>query len=204
MILLCAGVILSLFGSLPPGLISLSVAQTAIARTLPAALFLAIGAAFAEFFQAWLAIFLSDWFLENPSATNWFTWLSVPVFWGLAVYFLFAPETSKNKGDVVMTYSAIGQMGRGILLSIFNLLAVPYWFVYCGWLKMEGWWGEETLAHTLLFAMGVSLGTLLVLSLYAYLATAIVHRSDRLAVYANRFVALLFFLLGAQTVLHLF
>lgn len=203
MILLCAGVILSLFGSLPPGLISLSVAQTAIARTLPAALFLAIGAAFAEFFQAWLAIFLSNWFLENPSATNWFAWLSVPVFWGLAFYFLFAPETSKTKGDVVMTYSAIGQMGRGVLLSIFNLLAIPYWFVYCGWLKMEGWWGEETLAHTLLFATGVSLGTLVVLSLYAYLAMAIVKRSDRLAVYANRFVALLFFLLGAQTLLHL-
>jgi hypothetical protein len=68
---------------------------------------------------------------------------------------------------------------------------------------MEGWWGDETLAHTLLFATGVSLGTLLVLSLYAYLATAIVRRSDRLAVYANRFVAFLFFLLGAQTLLHL-
>jgi len=66
MILLCAGVILSLFGSLPPGLISLSVAQTAIARTLPAALFLAIGAAFAEFFQAWLLFFYPIGFWKIP------------------------------------------------------------------------------------------------------------------------------------------
>jgi threonine/homoserine/homoserine lactone efflux protein len=203
MILFCAGLLLSLIGSLPPGLISLSVAQTAIARTLRAALFLALGAAMAEFFQAWLANMLSDWFLENPAATRWFEWLSIPVFWGLAILMIFGSKTGQTKADVVMSFSAIRQIGRGILLSTFNLLAIPYWFVYCGWLHMEGWWREDNLSSTLMFSSGVSVGTLCILSLYAYLGNIILRRSATITIYANRMVATLFFFMGLKTFLQL-
>lgn len=203
MILFCAGLLLSLIGSLPPGLISLSIAQTAIARTLRAALFLAVGASFAEFFQAWLAIFLSNWFLQNPAATLLFEWASIPIFWGLSVFMVLGSKTAQGKADVVMTVSDLRQIGRGILLSAFNLLAIPYWFVYCGWLRMEGWWKEESLSNTLFFSFGVSIGTMLLLSIYAFLGVAIVRKSALIGVYANRFVAVIFFLLGLKTLLQL-
>ena len=78
--LVLAGIILSLMGSLPPGLISLSVAQTSIARSWQAGMALALGAAFAEFFQAWVAIVLTDWFLTHNAVIQWFNWFSIPVF----------------------------------------------------------------------------------------------------------------------------
>jgi threonine/homoserine/homoserine lactone efflux protein len=197
MLLFAAGFVLSLLGSLPPGLISLSVAQTAIHRGLLAAMLLAVGAAAAEFFQAWAAVALTDWFLSRPAMERMFQWAATPVFFTLAAYFLFWAKASKS-GSQVAEVSPFRQMGKGILLSAFNLLAVPYWFVYCGSLRMSGWWEEASLASTFIFSAGVTVGTVAALGLYAWLGKIIVERSDAAARHANRFVGLVFLGLGLK------
>lgn len=197
MLLFAAGIVLSLLGSLPPGLISLSVAQTAIQRGSIAAMLLAAGAAGAEFFQAWAAVAMTDWFLGNPGMERWFQWAAIPVFVGLGVYFTFFAKTPKTKGRTA-DVSAIKQISKGILLSAFNLLAIPYWFVYCGSLRVSNIWGEENLAATLIFSAGVTMGTMVALGIYAWLGKIIVERSDTAARYANRFVGLIFLGLGLK------
>lgn len=201
--LFVAGFLLSLLGSVPPGLISLSVAQTAIARTLRAAIILAAGAAFAEFFQAWVAVALSSWFLQHPRVALYFQWGAIPVFWSLAFYLFFIARPPKT-ADSVVAYNVFSQFNKGILISLFNLLAIPYWFAYCGWLHLEGWWADDGIFSTMLFSAGVSIGTMCVLVLYAVLGREIVRRSDRMAYYANRIVAGIFFLLGLQVLWGLF
>lgn len=198
--LLFAGILLSLIGSLPPGLISLSVAYTAIGRSLSAALVLAFGAAFAEFFQACIAVLLSDWFLSHPEATAVFEIAAILVFSFLGSYLFFwakpprQPQTPES-GTLPVFFM------KGIVISAFNLLAIPYWFTYCGWLRMEGWWPEITTSTTLLFAFGVTLGTCLALALYAWLGMLMIQRAAQLARYANRFIGLLFWLLAIKTLL---
>jgi len=197
MLLFAAGIVLSLLGSLPPGLISLSVAQTAIHRGLVAAMLLATGAAGAEFFQAWAAVWLTDWFVSKPGVERVFQWAAVPVFLGLAVYLLFWAKPPKTEGHVAEV-SLVRQIGKGILLSAFNLLAVPYWFVYVGSLRVSGWWEEEGLTSTLIFSAGVMVGTMIALGLYAWLGRIIVQRSATAARHANRFVGLIFLGLGLK------
>jgi threonine/homoserine/homoserine lactone efflux protein len=197
MMLFAAGIVLSLLGSLPPGLISLSVAQTAIYRGVLAAMLLAVGAAAAEFFQAWAAVALTDWFLSRPAVERMFQWAAVPVFLGLAGYLLFWAKASKSEAHVAEV-SARKQLGKGVLLSAFNLLAIPYWFVYCGSLRVSGWWEEVSLASTLVFSAGVTVGTMAALGLYAWLGKLAVQRSATVGLYANRFVGLMFLGLGAK------
>lgn len=199
--LLLAGIVLSLLGSLPPGLISLSVAQTAIQRGFVMAMLLAGGAAFAEFFQAWAAVLLTDWFLTHPGTERLFQWAALPVFWVLALYLLFWAKPPRPRADAVMA-SPLLQIGKGILISAFNLLAIPYWFIYCGWLRVAGYW-QAGLLHTLVFALGVTVGTLLSLSLYAWMGREIVRRSDRMARQVNRVVGFIFFLLGLKILMDL-
>lgn len=203
LILFIAGVLLSLTGSLPPGLISLSVAQTSIARGMRPALWLAAGASAAEFFQAWFAVEMSGWFMRHPAVERYFQWASVPVFWAMAVYLFFfarAPKSAKAS----QSGSVAGQIGKGALLSAFNLLAIPYWFTYCGWLRVTGWWRGEGIGYDLIFSAGVSIGTFCALVLYARLGQEIVKRSDKMAQYANRFVGLIFFALGLKVVIDIF
>lgn len=197
LLLFAAGFVLSLLGSLPPGLISLSVAQTAIQKSMPAALFLAAGAAGGEFFQAWAAVLLADWFMSHPGAERIFQWAAIPVFWGLAAYLFFWAKPPRARGHVAEV-SLLRQTGKGVLLSAFNLLAIPYWFAYCSSLRASGMWKEEGLVPTLVFSAGVSIGTTAALGLYAWLGTLIVERSTSVARYANRFVGLIFLGLGAK------
>ena len=111
--LVLAGIILSLLGSLPPGLISLSVAQTSIARGWQAGMALALGAAFAEFFQAWVAIVLTDWLLTHSAVIQWFNWFSIPVFLGMGIYLIFfAPVINGPKAQ--SQRSILAQFGKGI------------------------------------------------------------------------------------------
>lgn len=201
MLLFFAGILLSLFGSLPPGLISLSVAQTSIYRGMLSAMIVASGAAAAEFFQAWAAVALSDWFLRHPAAAQGFQWATLPVFFFLGTYlFFFAPSAPASVRAV--SAPAAGQFAKGVLISAFNLLAVPYWFVYCGWLRMEGWW-QEGLFFTLVFAAGVSIGTLSALWLYAWLGHKMVQRSALVGRYANRSIGILFWVIGLKAILEL-
>lgn len=197
MVLFAAGFVLSLLGSLPPGLISLSVAQTAIRKSMTAAILLATGAAGAEFFQAWAAMLLADWFMSHPGAERIFRWAAIPVFWGLAAYLFFWARPPRARGNVAEV-SLFRQLGKGVLLSAFNLLAIPYWFAYCSSLRASGVWKEEGLAFTLAFSSGVTVGTLAALGLYAWLGVLIVQRSASVAHYANRFVGLIFLGIGIK------
>jgi threonine/homoserine/homoserine lactone efflux protein len=196
MILLLAGFVLSLLGSLPPGLISLSVAHTAMQRGWWAAIVLAAGAAAAEFFQAWGAVLLTDWFLSHPAAERAFQWAAVPIFLGLAGHLLFLAKPPRPPAEMPPVAMA-RQFAKGVVVSVFNLLAIPYWFVYCGWLRVEGWW-REGWPSTMLFAAGVTLGTVAALALYAWLGHLILQRSATVARQANRVVGLIFLGLGLK------
>lgn len=197
MILFAAGFGLSLFGSLPPGLISLSIAQTAIQRGMVAAMLLAVGAAGAEFFQAWAAVALTGWFLSNPEVERWFQWAAIPVFFTLAAYLLVWSKPHASRA-LVAEVSPARQVGKGVLLSAFNLLAIPYWFAYCGTLRVSGIWEEVDLVSTLVFSAGVTVGTVAALGLYAWLGKLIMQHSASMARHADRFVGLIFLGLGLK------
>lgn len=200
--LLFAGIVLSLIGSLPPGLISLSVAYTAIGRGLTAAMALALGAAFAEFFQAWVAVLLTDWFLSHPAANAVFEIAAMVVFSILGSYLIFFAKPPQ-KPKTQETNTLLRYFFRGIVISAFNLLAIPYWFTYCGWLRMEGWWQNDATANTLLFSLGVTIGTCLALGLYAWLGTLMIQKAAQIARHANRFIGLMFWGLAIKTLIKL-
>jgi threonine/homoserine/homoserine lactone efflux protein len=201
MVLFLAGIFLSLLGSLPPGLISLSVAQTAIHRGFQAAMALALGAAFIEFFQALFAVGMTDWFLANPEAERVFQWAALPVFLGLGVYLLFFAPQPRPDRAVVVKGDLQAQFGKGALISVFNLLAIPYWFAYCGWLKTSGWCHEQGLVFYLVFSLGVSAGTLLALYGYARLGVLAVERAHSIARHANRIAGGILLFIGLRTLM---
>lgn len=201
--LLIAGFVLSLIGSLPPGLISLTVSHTAIRKGLMAALILGAGAAFAEYFQAFLAVWLSEWLLSRPAIETGFRVVALLVFLSLAVYLIFFARSPRapEKTPVVHAHR---QFLQGIGISAFNLMAIPYWFTYCGWLKMEGYWEKYTLPSTLVFSLGVSTGTFAAMALYAWLGALIVKKADAVARYANPAIGFVFLFLSVKLLLSFF
>ncbi|MFN4256901.1 MAG: LysE family transporter [Saprospiraceae bacterium] len=195
MLALVAGFGLSLVGSLPPGLMNLTVARTAMQRGLWAAGSVAAGAAAAEFFQAAAAVVFSDWFVAHPASEQVFRWLAAPVFLALGAYFLFwakpprhSPETDVRAGRAFV---------KGLIISVFNLLAVPYWIFYCGWLRLEGWLSDG-FSDMILLAVGVTLGTFAALMLYAWAARKMAEGSVSVGRWANRLTGAVLLFLGLR------
>ncbi|MDX2135671.1 MAG: LysE family transporter [Saprospiraceae bacterium] len=198
MTILIAGIFLSLMGSLPPGLISLSVAQTALNRGFASAMVLALGAAGAEFFQAIAAVWLIDWFLQHQAWARWFELGAAPVFVVLGVHLLFFAKPPRERaGDMPLHPGRL--LFRGVLISAFNLLAIPYWFVYVGWLRAVDWWKAGT-GYTVVFATGVMAGTLLALALYAWLCDRLLRRSAAFSRWANKVIGLIFLAMAVQLI----
>ena len=183
-------------GSIPPGLISLSVAHTAMHRGFRAAWILGLGASLIEYGQALAAIWFANWFLEHPGLETSFRWAAAPVFLGLGVYLTFWAKPPKPIEAAVPVYGGMLLL-RGALISIFNLLAIPYWIAYCGWLRVAGYW-EDGWGPALGFAAGVTIGTQLALTLYAWLGREIVRRTDTMARWAHKTVGIIFLGLGAK------
>lgn len=194
--LFLSGFFLSLLGSLPPGLISLSVAQTVVQHGLRAALVLGAGAAGAEFFQAWIAAEAAGWFVQHPVVEQGLRWAAVPVFLGLGLWLMFRPPAPRPQpfgGEHARPSRRF--FAQGLLLSVFNLLAVPYWLAYCASLRSNGWWQEGWRA-TAIFSAGVTAGTFAALALYAAAAHWATERSTLVARYVNWTVGAIFLGMG--------
>jgi threonine/homoserine/homoserine lactone efflux protein len=188
--------LLSFIGSLPPGLINLTVVQTAIWRGFRAAWILGFGAAATEYLQALGAIWFTNWFLAHPAVEAGFRWVSAPLFLGFGAYYLL---WAKPQGAVraEAPVRARGLLLQGIALSLVNLLAIPYWIAYCGWMKVAGYW-EAGLWPTLQFAAGVTVGAQLAFGLYAWLGQAMVRSFDAVARWANYLIGIVFLGLGLK------
>ncbi len=191
--LLLAGFVLSLLGSLPPGLINLSVAYIAIRRSFIAAMVLGTGAAFAEYFQALAAVALVG---VMPAFKAAFEWVAAVVFLSLGIYLLFWPQKPRQPGEID-DVSLKSYFNKGVLISIFNLLAIPYWVTYCSWLQAQGWWSDN-IYDMLIFAAGVSTGTVGAFGLYAWFSTRILQQVNNIARIANLVIGITFLALAAK------
>ena len=198
MLLFCFGLVLSVVGSLPPGLISASVTHIAVFKGLGPALMVAAGASVAEFFQAWLAVAASDWLLAHPGVAAGLETTAAAVFGGLALYFGFWAKPATQNPEKIPLKSHF-YFGQGVALSVFNLLAIPYWLAYCTWLKAQGWW-EAGLGTTLVFSAGVTLGTFGVLYGYARLGRWAERHIGEIGYYANKVLGAIFLLLCLKAI----
>ena len=68
---------------------------------------------------------------------------------------------------------------------------------------MSGWWPESPYS-VVFFSIGVGLGTLSALALYAWAAQRVIERSAEIARSINRIIAVIFYLLACKILVNLF
>lgn len=186
---------LSFIGSIPFGIINITVADTAINKGLKAGLWVGFGAAIVEFFQSFIAVKFADVFLSNPSIDWYFNVIATLIFFALAVYYLFF---EKNKQPAVNATANAGQVHpfwKGILVSAVNVLVFPYWIFYSTYLSNQGWLDMD-LAHVLVFCVGISLGGMLVFFLFAKMGVYMLEKGPKLMRYINLCIGAIFLAFG--------
>lgn len=187
---LLIGFALSFIGSIPVGMINMTVADTAIKHGLKAGLWMGLGAASVEFFQSFIAIKFTYFFSKNPSFDFYFNVVALIIFLTLAVYYLFVLKPAPPQ-QTTPSKQMMDPFFKGILVSSMNVLAFPYWIFYGAYLSSNGWLIIDN--NSLFFlCLGVLLGAFGVFFLFAKMGTWIINRGPQLIQYVNRSIGFIF------------
>ncbi len=176
------GLIFSFLGSVPPGTLNLCVLQLGLEKKIKAALRFALAVSIIEYPYAWIGVQFEYWITSSPQIVKSFQLLTAVV---MIVMGILNIVTAKKPVSFVQRFNESG-FRRGIVLSILNPMAIPFWIVVTAYLKAQGWIDLSHVGLLHLYILGTSVGAMLLLTLFALLA-------DRLAGYVqhNRMLKLL-------------
>lgn len=132
--------LISFFGTIPPATINVTVLQLALKDRAKQAMALAIGAAIIDSFYAGLSVNVATYLEQHLDFSNSFFLIAAIALLVLGTISLsgkFKPEVK-----ALDKQSKIG-LGQGLLLGLFNPLAMPFWLGWISVLQMNGWVNVE-------------------------------------------------------------
>jgi threonine/homoserine/homoserine lactone efflux protein len=168
------GFIFSFVGSIPPGTLNVTVLQLALERQIQTALRFALAVAIIEYPYAWMGVQFEYYISNSPVVLENFQLIAALVMTLLGIMNLWP---GKPPTGFARKFHESG-FRRGIILSLLNPMAIPYWMGFTAYLKAQGWieLGTAGLLHSYIF--GTAVGTLFLLGVLIFFA-------QRLAPYAQ-------------------
>ena len=176
------GLIFSFLGSIPPGTLNVCVLQLGIEKKIAAALRFALAVSIVEYPYTWIAVQFEYWITSSLVVTENFQLITAIVMTVLGVFMLW---TARKPSTFSVRFNESG-FRRGMILSILNPMAIPFWVGITAYLKAQKWIDLSTtgLLHT--YVLGTAVGAMLLLTLFTFMAV-------RLAPYVqhNRFIKII-------------
>ena len=165
------GAIASFIGSIPPGTLNILVLQLGLENKLKAALRFALAVALVEYPYAWIAVEFEEWITSSPAIQENFKLLAASVMIILGILGIWTAQ-KPTKAAVKMQESGFV---RGLILSILNPQAIPWWIGVAAYLKSEGFVVLDTQLRVHSYVLGTAIGALALLILLAVLAERLSH-----------------------------
>jgi len=160
----------SFTGSLTPGTINMTAVQIGLEQKAKIAWRLALAAAFMEYVYAFLAVKFESIVTSSPLIIKNFHLVVALVMILLGVLSI---RSASRPLPLLQKFSNSG-FRRGILLGIFNPLAMPYWIAISAYLRSQHWVDFSSPLYLHSFLLGVSAGVFTLLNLVAFLARKVI------------------------------
>jgi threonine/homoserine/homoserine lactone efflux protein len=160
------GLLFSFLGSIPPGTLNLSVLQLGIQGKTKVAWRFALAVTIIEYPYTWLAIQFEYWITSNPMVIENFQLITAIVMTIIGIGNLI---TAKKPSTMIEKFESSG-FRRGLVLSILNPMALPFWIGVTAYLKAQGWIDLSTTLDLHSYVLGTAVGVLLLLALFILLA----------------------------------
>jgi len=166
-----AGLIFSFLGSIPPGTMNLAILQLGMEQKIKIALRFSLAVAIIEYPYAWIAVAFENWLTSSPVIVENFQLITAIV---MTVIGVFTVWSARKPSALYVKFNESG-FRRGLVLSVLNPMAIPFWIGITAYLKAQNWIDLSTtsLLHSYLF--GTSIGVFLLLILFTFLAQRLSH-----------------------------
>ncbi|MBS1505171.1 MAG: LysE family transporter [Bacteroidetes bacterium] len=160
------GFFFSFIGSIPPGTLNVSILQMALQGKTGIATRFALAVAIVEYPYAWIGVQFEYWLTSSPMVVSNFQLIAAIVMTSIGIFNLIP---SKPDSGVAKKFNESG-FRRGLLLSVLNPMAIPYWMGFTAYLKAEGWINLSTTGLLHSYVLGTSVGAMALLSLVIFYA----------------------------------
>ena len=160
------GFIFSFIGSIPPGSLNLTVLQLSLEKKISIALRFALAVSIIEYPYTWIGVHFQYLISSSPVVVENFQLIAAIVMTALGIYNLWPTGTPTG---FEKKFNESG-FRRGIVLSILNPMAIPYWMGFTAYLKAQGWIDLATpgLLHS--YVLGTAIGAMALLTLLVFFA----------------------------------
>jgi threonine/homoserine/homoserine lactone efflux protein len=140
--------------------------QLGIDRKMNIAWRFASAAALIEYPYAWIAVAFEEWITSSPAILDNFKLISATVLILLGAINIRAAQ----RPTVFTQKFQESGFRRGVILSILNPLAMPFWIAITAYLNVQGWINLSTKGQLHSYLVGISIGAFILLILAAFIA----------------------------------
>jgi threonine/homoserine/homoserine lactone efflux protein len=158
------GLVFSFIGSIPPGTLNILVLQLGLENKVKIAMRFAFAVAIIEYPYAWIAVVFENLITSSPIITKNFQLIGALVMTAIGAFMVVS---ARKPSEFSVKFSESG-FRRGLILSILNPQAIPFWIAVTAYLKIEGWIVLDNQARIHSYVFGTSVGVLMLLTILAY------------------------------------
>jgi threonine/homoserine/homoserine lactone efflux protein len=161
------GMVFSFLGSIPPGTLNLCVLQLGLEKKVGAALRFSLAVSIIEYPYTWIAVQFESWISSSPAVIANFRLITAVVMIAIGIFNLWS----------VQRPSAFSQrfhnsgFRRGLVLSVLNPMAIPFWIGVTAYLTAQGWLTLSSTGLVHSYVLGTSVGALVLLTGFTFLAS---------------------------------
>lgn len=160
------GCFFSFIGSIPPGTLNLSVLQLGLEGKVNTAIRFAFAVAIIEYPYTWIGVQFEYWITSSPMVVENFELITAIAMTTIGLFNLWSAEKPSNFS---VRFNESG-FRRGLILSVLNPMAIPFWIGVTAYLKAQNWIDLHSVLLLHSYVFGTSIGALLLLFLFAFLA----------------------------------
>ena len=160
------GFIFSFVGSIPPGTLNVSVLQLGLEKKIKTALRFALAVSIIEYPYTWIGVQFESLISASPMVVDNFQLIAAVVMTALGIFNLLP---SRKTTGFAKKFSESG-FRRGIVLSILNPMAIPYWMGFTAYMKAQGWISLTTTGLLHSYVLGTAVGAMALLTVLTFFA----------------------------------
>jgi threonine/homoserine/homoserine lactone efflux protein len=177
------GALVVSIGALPVGLVNLSVVDASINMNIRKSMKIAYGAAVVEIGFALIALFMGAILSDYLDRNSWVKLIVSSVLIISSIAFFFRKVKVKNKEIDRLSFGFL----KGVFLNLISIQVLLFWLIAVSYLSVRDLF-PTTFSQGLLFVIGVWLGKLAVLRVYAVLGKKVAAHSQILSKNINRII----------------
>ncbi len=176
---------------LAPSMLNITSVKISIERGKINATKFALGVSIIVLVQAYVAVYFTKYLKENPDFIQILQKIALVIFVLLSMYF-YREFKKENKNTSEFKQKCKDTFLIGLLLSLLNMFAIPFYYGITMVLNKAGWL-QLSQNNILLFVIGSAIGTFMLLYSYSSFAKFIQGKSKKTS---NKLDLILSFLTG--------